>query len=98
MGHGHKMCRIMLLELKPSHFTGQGIYPYSFSLTKGCSNNTAEYEISGLELALQIPNANLTIYNDSELIVKQLCINYIGKKAELIPYHNQAENLFRERK
>lgn len=36
---------------------------YSFSLSKGCSNNTTEYEavITALELVLQIPNANMTI-------------------------------------
>lgn len=44
----------------------------SFPLTMGCSNNIAKYEvvIAGLELALQIPITGLTIYRDSELVVK----------------------------
>lgn len=47
---------------------------YSFYLTKWCSYNTAEYEaiIIGLKLALQISVAILTIYDDSELVPKQL--------------------------
>lgn len=37
---------------------------YSFSPTKECSNNIAEYEafITVLDLALHIPNPNLPIY------------------------------------
>lgn len=61
----------------------------------GCFNKTTEYEaiIVGLELALQIQITSLTIYGDSELIVKQLCGDYDMKKTELIPYHKKAEQL-----
>lgn len=47
---------------------------HSFSLTKGCSNNKVKYEavITELEVALQIPIAKLTSYDDYELIVEQL--------------------------
>lgn len=50
------------------------LIPYSFSLTIGCSNNMAEYKavVVGLELTLEIPITSLTIYSNSELIVKQL--------------------------
>lgn len=57
----------------------------------GCSNNTAKYEavIVGLELVLQLLVTSLTIYSDSELIVKQLLENQtwdkpgpLSKKAE----------------
>ena len=56
----------------------KGLIPYAFCLTEGCSNNEAEYEavIAGLELALKIPIDDLTIYGDSELIVKQLRGDY----------------------
>ncbi|KAH7852767.1 hypothetical protein Vadar_029033 [Vaccinium darrowii] len=39
---------------------------------EGCSNNEAEYEavIVGLELALQIPIEDLSVYEDSELVIK----------------------------
>lgn len=40
----------------------------------------------GLELELQILITNLTIYGDSELIVKQLHGEYSAKKMELITY------------
>lgn len=39
--------------------------------------------ITKLELALQIPIANLTNYSDSELIVKKLSRDYNVKKVEL---------------
>ncbi|XP_028060408.1 uncharacterized protein LOC114264016 [Camellia sinensis] len=46
------------------------IITHSFALSEGCSNNEAEYEavIAGLELALQIPIEELSIYGDSELV------------------------------
>ncbi|XP_058221013.1 uncharacterized protein LOC131331161 [Rhododendron vialii] len=71
------------------------IIPYSFALTKGCSNNEAEYEavIAVLELALQIPIEELLVCGDSELVIKQLCGEYIVKKASLAPYHERASQL-----
>lgn len=73
----------------------KAIIPYSFALTEGCSNNEAEYEsvIAGLELALQIPIEELTIYGDSELIVKQLRGEYVVRKVSLVPYHKRADYL-----
>lgn len=41
-----------------------------------------------------MPIANLTIYCNSELIVKQLHGEYTVKKVELVPYHKWAEELF----
>ena len=71
------------------------IITHSFALSEGCSNNEAEYEvvIAGLELALQIPIEELSIYGDSELVVKQLRGEYIVKKTSLIPYHERANQL-----
>ncbi|XP_028064066.1 uncharacterized protein LOC114267239 [Camellia sinensis] len=71
------------------------IITHSFALSEGCSNNEAEYEavIAGLELALQIPIEELSIYGDSELVVKQLHGEYIVKKTSLIPYHERADQL-----
>lgn len=53
---------IEIVFLSPNN----ALIPYSFALTKGCSNKTEEYDaiIAGLRLALQIPITNLTIYND----------------------------------
>lgn len=56
-----------------------------------------EVVANGLELTLQMPIANLIIYGDSQLIVKQLLYNV--KKAELTRYHKRAKNFlpqFRE--
>lgn len=66
-------------------FPDNALILYSFSLTKGCSNDNAEYEddIRWLELTLQILIANLTIYGGSELIVKQLCGEYTVRKVKL---------------
>lgn len=48
-----------------------GIIIHSLTLTEGHSNNETEYEalIARLELALEIPIHDLTIYGDSELVV-----------------------------
>ncbi|XP_028062797.1 uncharacterized protein LOC114266101 [Camellia sinensis] len=71
------------------------IITHSFALSEGCSDNEAEYEavIAGLELALQIPIDELSMYGDSELVVKQLRGEYIVKKTSLIPYHERADQL-----
>ncbi|XP_028091577.1 uncharacterized protein LOC114291891 [Camellia sinensis] len=71
------------------------IITHSFVLSEGCSNNEAEYEaiIVGLKLALQIPIEKLSIYGDSELVVKQLRGEYIAKKTSLIPYREKADQL-----
>ncbi|KAK3004298.1 hypothetical protein RJ639_018394 [Escallonia herrerae] len=71
------------------------LLPYSFALSEGCSNNEAEYEfvIAGLELALQIPIIELTIYGDSQLVVKQLRGEYTVRRTNLVPYHERANQL-----
>lgn len=65
------------------------------SLNTGCCNNTTEcgYVIAAVEMALQIPVTNLTIYDDFELIVKQLRKEYSVKKVEPIPYHKREQLL-----
>ena len=72
-----------------------GVIPYSFALSGGCSKNEAEYEsvITGLELALQILIKELTIYRDSELVIKQLYGEYVVKKMSLTSYHERADQL-----
>lgn len=57
-------------------------------MTEECSNNEAAYEsvIAELELALQIPIEELTIYGDSKLIVKELRREYVVRKVSLVPY------------
>lgn len=52
------------------------------STSQSMLNNTPEYEvvIARLELALQIPINSLTIYSNSELIVKRLHKEYSVKR------------------
>ncbi|XP_028074143.1 uncharacterized protein LOC114276559 [Camellia sinensis] len=58
------------------------IITHFFALSKGCSNNEAEYEaiIAGLKLALQIPIEELSIYGDSELVVKKTHIFHVNRR------------------
>ncbi|KAK2974427.1 hypothetical protein RJ640_011324 [Escallonia rubra] len=58
---------------------------------EGCSNNEAEHEvvIAGLELCLEVPIDDLTIYGNSKLIVKQLKGEYQIKKPNLLPYYER---------
>lgn len=74
--------------------TDNALILYSFSLTNECWDNTTEYEavIIGAELTLQ-SIANLTIFEDSNLILKQLRGEYNVRKMEPIPYHSRVEKL-----
>lgn len=60
-----------------------------------CTNNVAEYRalLAGLELALQHGCAQLTIFLDSELIVRQISGQYKVKNAHLQPLYLQARGL-----
>lgn len=59
------------------------------------TNNQAEYKalLAGLERAGQLGIKKLSVYMDSELIVKQLKGLYKIKNTELIPLYNQAKKL-----
>ncbi|KAK6163635.1 hypothetical protein DH2020_000499 [Rehmannia glutinosa] len=71
------------------------VLPYSFTLTQNCSNNVAEYQalILGLEMAVDIKQLQLDVYEDSKLVVNQLLGIYEVKKPELLPYVNYAKRL-----
>ncbi|KAA0043405.1 hypothetical protein E6C27_scaffold1639G00040 [Cucumis melo var. makuwa] len=62
--------------------------PYSFALTKLCSNNVAEYQalIIGLQMALEIGVSVIEIYGDSKLIINHLSLQYNVKHEDLKPY------------
>lgn len=90
-GHGkrtHKThCRNRDFVL-PRKTTGSFFVPSLSPLDVAIiQRNTNIAVIAGVELALQILVTSLTIYDDFELIVKQLCGDYSVKKAKLIPYH-----------
>jgi ribonuclease HI len=63
-----------------------------------CTNNVAEYEalLWGLAVALEHPgavSAGLTVYADSELLVKQMRGEYRVKHPNLKPLHERASRL-----
>ncbi|KAK2966983.1 hypothetical protein RJ640_029952, partial [Escallonia rubra] len=62
---------------------------------RGCSNDEAEYEaiIMGLELSLKVSIDDLTIYGDSELIIKQVKGEYQIRKPNILPYYERADYL-----
>ncbi|XP_071912401.1 uncharacterized protein [Coffea arabica] len=68
---------------------------YSFTLTRWCSNNVAEYQalILDLETAIDMKQLHLRVYGDSKLVVNQLLGIYYVKKPELIPYYKYATQL-----
>lgn len=70
---------------------------YTLFLIIECSKNTAEYDaiIIGFELALQVPIANLMIYRDFELVIKQLQWGVYHNKSGVTPFHNGVEKLLR---
>ncbi|KAB5514239.1 hypothetical protein DKX38_028145 [Salix brachista] len=71
------------------------VLPFSFSLTKCCSNNMAEYQalILGLEMAVNIKMSHLKVFGDSQLVIRQLLSLYEVRKLEFIPYHKYALKL-----
>lgn len=60
-----------------------------------CTNNVAEYEalISGLECALALGYDDVTVYADSELLVRQMNGQYRVKNANLRPLFERAREL-----
>ena len=69
--------------------------PHSFSLLEPCSNNAAKYTalIMGFELALESGIDILAIYGDSQLIIKQMNLEYEMRKPNLVPNFNKAQEL-----
>ncbi|KAB5516355.1 hypothetical protein DKX38_027003 [Salix brachista] len=68
------------------------VLPFSFSLTKFCSNNMTEYQalILGLEMTMNIKMSRLKVFGDSQLVIRQLLSLYKVRKPEFIPYHKYA--------
>ena len=72
---------------------------YSFSENIGsATNNEAEYTalIKALELSLELNISQLTIFSDSELIVKQINLEYKVKNERLQKLHSSARTMLAE--
>ncbi|XP_070667534.1 uncharacterized protein [Malus domestica] len=74
------------------------ILPYSFQLSKLCSNNVAEYQalIIGLQMAINMGITALEVFGDSKLIINQLLTTYEVRKYDLIPYFRLATQLLQK--
>jgi ribonuclease HI len=77
--------------------TGQQ-FPVAAKLGFCNSNNTAEYEacILGLELAINMRIKRLTVYGDSELVIKQANGDYSIREYRLMPYHDHVRKLIQK--
>jgi len=76
-------------------FPEKRILPYSFALTKLCSNNVAEYQALrlGLQMVIEMGIKDLDVYNDLQFVINQLLKEFRVKKDDLIPYHKHALRL-----
>ncbi|XP_070672146.1 uncharacterized protein [Malus domestica] len=74
------------------------ILPYSFQLSKLCSNNVAEYQalIIRLQMAINIEITALEVYGDSKLIINQLLTEYEARKYDIVPYFWLATQLLQK--
>jgi ribonuclease HI len=80
---------VVLLDEERQQLASRAIY------LGQCTNNVAEYRalLAGLELALQHGCDRLSIFLDSELIVRQISGQYKVKNAHLQPLFLQAKSL-----
>lgn len=63
-----------------------------------CTNNVAEYSglLAALEKALELRAANLRVFSDSELLVRQMTGQYKVKSPDLRPLYEEARRLSRK--
>ncbi|KAG9446513.1 hypothetical protein H6P81_012641 [Aristolochia fimbriata] len=75
------------------------LLPYSFVLTRTCSNNEAEYQaiLLGLGMAVEMKLPQLNIYGYSALVIKQLTGEFEVKKLELEPFWRHAGELLAQK-
>ncbi|XP_074349151.1 uncharacterized protein LOC141688902 [Apium graveolens] len=80
-----------LILISPEGFTIQQAITFAFKVT----NNQAEYEalISGLKLAKSLGISNMTVYSDSQIVVKQTSGEYIAKDPTLAQYQEMVRNI-----
>ena len=73
------------------------LYTFSENIGKA-TNNMAEYSavIKGLQYAQQLKGDEITIYSDSELIVRQLNLDYKVKNEQLTKLYLKATSLLDE--
>lgn len=80
---------MVLMDAERRELASRGLY------LGQCTNNVAEYRalVAGLQLALQHGCSQLSIFLDSELIVRQISGQYKVKNAHLQPLYLQAKGL-----
>ncbi|XP_074351570.1 uncharacterized protein LOC141690693 [Apium graveolens] len=80
-----------LILIIPEGFTIQQAITFTFKAT----NNQAEYEalISGLKLAKSLAISRMTVYSDSQIVVKQTSGEYIVKDPILAQYQTMVRSI-----
>ncbi|XP_040374696.1 uncharacterized protein LOC121052853 [Rosa chinensis] len=71
------------------------VYEYALKFAFKASNNAAEYEalIAGLQIARELGVQHLSIFNDSQLVVNQVCGNFEAKEPHMSSYQALARAL-----
>ncbi|XP_074363564.1 uncharacterized protein LOC141704145 [Apium graveolens] len=80
-----------LILISPEGFTIQQAITFAFKAT----NNQAEYEalIVGLKLEKSLGISKMTVYSDSQIVVKQTSGEYIAKDPTLAQYQTMVRNI-----
>ena len=70
---------------------------YSYKLAFDCSNNEVEYEalIAGLKILRKLNAKRISVYGDSELVIKQVKGEYQAKHPRMRAYHNAVLDILR---
>ena len=76
---------------------GEELFTFSENIGKA-TNNIAEYSalIRGLEYAQQLGGSSIRIYSDSELMVRQINLDYKVKSENLLKLYHNAKMLLNE--
>lgn len=69
--------------------------PFSYSLIESCSNNVVKYTAlnMAIELALEAKIYILDVYGVSQLIIRQMNLEYEVREPKLMSYFNRAQVL-----
>ena len=70
---------------------------YSYKLAFDCSNNEAEYDalIAGLKILRKLNAKRISMYGDSELVIKQVEGEYQTKHHQMQAYRNAVLDILR---
>ena len=70
---------------------------FSYKIAFDCSNNEAEYEalITGLKILKKLGAKIIYVYGDSELVIKQVKVEYQAKNLRMRAYKNSVLDILK---